>query len=215
MIAVRRQQLKQQLTRNLWQTGIILLFLSMSSLFMVWIMARRLKKNIGPFAGFFHKAATGLVQIKEQQLDFEEFRSLAHDANLMIRERCRSQEILSSQEHLLRCLTRAGHQLLSGTDLNHAVTETLAILGQGCTTERVYLFEVEQQDNQTTLLHLRFEWTDGSVGQRINDPRFQHMEATSFKAAWFKDLLAGTAVQGAPGDFSEQASLMLHEYELF
>jgi len=214
MIAVRRQQLKQQLTRNLWQTGIILLFLSMSSLFMVWIMARRLKKNIGPFAGFFHKAATGLVQIKEQQLDFEEFRSLAHDANLMIRERCRSQEILSSQEHLLRCLTRAGHQLLSGTDLNHAVTETLAILGQGCTTERVYLFEVEQQDNQTTLLHLRFEWTDGSVGQRINDPRFQHMEATSFKAAWFKDLLAGTAVQGAPGDFSEQASLMLHEYEV-
>ncbi|MCF6188056.1 MAG: cache domain-containing protein [Desulfobulbaceae bacterium] len=214
MIAIRRQQLKQHLFSHLRQTGFILLLLSAVCLIMVWIMARRLKKNITPFAGFFHKAATSLVQIDEQALDFEEFRFLAHDANLMIRERCRSQEILSSQENLLRYLTRAGHQLLSGSDLDLAVTETLAILGEGCGTERVYLFEVEQQDNQTNLLHLRFEWTDGSVGQRINDPRFQHMEATSFKAAWFLDLLAGTAVQGAPGDFSKQASSMLHEYEV-
>ncbi len=212
LISIRRQQLKQQLLSQLRQTGIILLLLSVCSLFMVWIMARRLNKNITPFAGFFHKAATKLVQIDEQALDFEEFRSLAYDANLMIRERCRSQEILSSQENLLRYLTRAGHQLLSGTDLDLAVTQTLAILGEGCTTERVYLFEVERQDNHADLLHLRFEWTDGRVGKRINDPRFQHMEMASFKAEWFKELLAGTAIQGTPCDFSDQAASMLNEY---
>lgn len=214
LLLVRRQQLKKQLLSQLLQTGLILLFLSVSSLFMVWIMARRLKKNITPFAGFFHKAATGLVQIDEQALDFEEFRFLAHDANLMIRERCRSQEILSSQEHLLRCLTRAGHQLLSGTDLDIAVTETLAILGAGSLSERVYLFEVEQQDSQQNLLHLRFEWTDGNVDKRITDPRFQQIEPTTFKAAWFRDLVAGTAVQGTTDDFSEQASAILREYKV-
>ncbi len=212
LLIVRRQQLKEQLFSHFLQTGLLLLLLSVLCLFMVWIMAGRLKKNIDPFTGFFHKAATGLVQIDEQTLDFEEFRLLAHDANFMIRERCQSQEVLSHQEHLLRYLTKAGNQLLSGADLDAAVMETLAILGEGCRIERVYLFEVEQQGEHTNLLHLRFEWTDAKVDKRINDSRFQHMDFTSFRSVWMKELLVGNAVQGMPEDFSEQASSMLNEY---
>jgi len=214
MIALHRQQLQKQLFRQLWQTASFLVLLSGIGLFMVLLMTRRLKKDIAPFAGFFHKAATDMVQIDEEQLNFEEFRILAHDANYMVQERNRIQKILSYQENLLSYLTSAGNQLLSGSDLDLAVKETLAILGQGCQVERVYLFEIEEQNDQSSgLLNLRFEWSKG-VTSRLDDPRYQRMKYTSFKATWFQDLLAGKAIQGGPDNFSKNVAAMMREYEV-
>ena len=211
--AARKEQLNQQLFSHLWQTTIILVLLCGIVMIMVLFLTSRLKKNIDPFSGFFHQAATEMAHIDEQQLDFEEFHLLARDANHMVQERSRIQRILSNQEDLLNVLTRAGHHLLSHFDLGQAVEETLAILGAGCKVERVYLFEIDQLDDHSGLLNLRFEWTaDNST--RLDDPRFQRMKYTSFKAAWFKDLLAGKAIQGTPEDFSEKAAAMMREYDI-
>jgi signal transduction histidine kinase len=206
MISARRKQLKKEFFYHLVRTGLLLLLLSVTGLIMVSLVARRIRSNLAPFSNFFHRAATDLVQIKEDALDFDEFRLLAQDANAMLQERDRILEILRNQEQLLNALTRAGHQLLSGADPNRAVTDALAILGEACEMERVYLFEVEHRN-----IKLRYEWTDG-VHSRMKDPRFQHIPETLLKSQWADELREGRAVQGGPDDFSGVAAELTREY---
>ncbi len=211
IITARRQQLKQEFFHHLTQIGILLLLLSTVCVAMVLIVGRRVKSNLAPFADFFHQASSNFVQIQEDKLNFDEFRLLARDANAMLQERDKIQEILRNQEQLLNAMTRAGHQLLSGTDPDHAVTEALAILGKACGADRVYLFEVEQKKGAKKIIKLRYEWTD-NVSRRMEDSRFQHISQTLLKSRLAEELRQGRAVQRSLEDLSGEAAELSREY---
>ena len=212
LIADHQTRLRQRLWRHLAQIGVILAALALICFFLVRSMATRIRRNITPFTHFFHRAANEEAKIDPSQLDFAEFRLLAEDANTMIRERFRMEQILRARERLLDELTRASLQLLAGPDLEAAVREALAIIGHGFTADRAYLFEVETDSDRGGRLGLRFEWCRG-VASRLEDPRFRDLAFDSIRAPWFKRLQEGNAIQGGPDDFSPRAAAMMREYE--
>ncbi len=205
-ISVRKQQLQKDFGRHLLEIGLLLGILSLASMTLLFIFSKRLKNNLAPFVDFFHQAATRLVQIKAENLDFDEFRLLAQDANSMVRERDKIQGILRRREQLLNGLTKAGRRLLSGTDPDHAITEALAVVGETCKVDRTYLFEVADSN-----IKLCYEWTSG-VRSRMKDHRFQHISGKLLKSSVAEQLSKGLAVQANPADFTGEAAELSREY---
>jgi len=213
LIASRRAQLKKEFRHHIFQAISLLLLLILAGLGMVFVVARRLEKNLAPFTDFFHRASTDLVQLEDKHLDFTEFKALAQEANAMIRERNNIQQILKQQETILNALTRASHQLLSGDDPDHAVTEALAIIGQACQVDRVSIFEAEQMSDQSRVAALRYEWTSG-VKSRMDDPRFKHLSSSLLKDSWAEALRQGQAVLSSIDDFSGEAGVLTRDYDI-
>ena len=213
IISARKQQLKNEFISHIIQICILLLLLSTVILSIIFIVSRRVRSNLEPFVSFFHQASSNFVQIKENALNFVEFQLLARDANAMLLERDKIQKILRRQEKLQNALTRAGHQLLSGADLEHAVTGALAILGKACMAERAYLLEVIDGKESGKVVTLRYEWTN-NVSSRLDDPRFQHILQTLLKSRWAADLRQGHAVQADVNDFSGEAAELSRHYEI-
>ncbi len=211
VIGARKQQLRDEFISHIIQICLLLLLLSTLILVIIFLVSRRVRKNLEPFVSFFHQASSNFVQIKENKLNFTEFQGLARDANKMLQERDKIQQILRGQENLLNALTRAGHQLLSESNPEHAVTGALAILGKACTAERVYLFEIEEEKESGKLVKLRYEWTD-NVSSRLDDPRFQHISQTLLKSRWVAELRQGHAVQGCVDDFAGEEADLSREY---
>lgn len=211
VIGARKQQLQDEFISHSIQICLLLLLLSTVILIIIFIVSRRIQSNLEPFVSFFHQASSNFVQIKENKLNFIEFQGIARDANKMLQERDKIQQILRRQENLLNALTRAGHQLLSGGDPEHAVTEALAILGKACTAERVYLLEVIDGKESGKIVTLRYEWTD-NVSSRLDDPRFRRISQTLLKSRWAAELRQGHAVQGSVDDFSGEAADLSREY---
>ena len=211
IISTRKQQLRDEFISHVIQICLLLLLLSTVILTIIFIVSRRVQSNLEPFVSFFHKASSKFVQIQEDKLNFDEFRLLAEDANAMVQERDKIQAILRRQEALLNALTKAGHQLLSGTELDHAVMDALATLGRACKVDRVYLFEVLHEQKGEKTVTLRYEWTD-SVSSRLGDPRFQHISQTLLTSHWRDELKKGRAVQAGPDDFSGEAAQLTREY---
>ena len=211
LIENRRQQLQDSLVNHIYQIGVLLLILGTFALIIVHLMGKRLRKNVTPLTNFFNKAAKNFVPLDENQFDFLEFHQVAKDANEMVREQDRTHKLLSTQEHLLTCLTRANHQLLSGTDIDLAVSKTLAILGSGCAVERISLFETSSSDSATNTMSLCFEWCD-NVSSMQKDPRFQSIPFTSFTADWVSEFLKGTPFQGRSEDLVPEGNALMNEY---
>ncbi len=211
IITARKQQLKSKFISHIIQICILLLLLSTLILMIIIIVSRRVRSNLEPFVSFFHQASSNFVQIQENELNFEEFQLIARDANAMLLEREKIQKLLRNQEQLLNGLTRAGHQLLSGADPDHAVTKALAILGRACGADRVYLFEIEKENESKKIVKLRYEWTN-NVSSRIDDSRFQHISQTLLKSRWATKLRQGRAVQDDIKDFSGEAAELAREY---
>ena len=211
VIAARKQQLKKEFISHILQICLLFLLLSTLILIIIFIVSRRVRSNLEPFVSFFHQASSNFVQIQEDKLNFDEFRLLAEDANTMLRERDKIQEILRCQENLLTGLAKAGHQLLSGSELDLAVTDALAILGKTCGVDRVYLFEIIGRQNSETKVTLRYEWTNNG-NSRLDDPRFQRISQTLLKSRWAAELRQGHAVHSGVDDFSGEAAELSREY---
>ena len=213
LIASRKEQLKKEFRHHILQAVSLLLLLIVAGLGMVLVVARRLEKNIAPFTDFFHRASTDLVQLEDRHLDFTEFKALAKEANAMIRERNNIQQILKQQETILNALTRASHQLLSGDNPDHAVTEALAIIGQACQVDRVSIFEAEQKHDQSRVAALRYEWTSG-VKSRMDDPRFKQLSSSLLKTSWAEALRRGQTALASIDDFSGEARILARDYDI-
>ncbi len=213
LIQNRGRQLQKALINHLCQIGFLLILLGAFALTMVYIIGKRLRKNVDPLTDFFNRAAKDFVQLDEEQLDFEEFRQIAKNANEMVREQKRTYTLLSNQEQLLTCLTKANHQLLSGTDIDRAINKTLAIIGNGCNVERVNLFETSgtDTDQDKDTMDLCFQWCN-DVSSSINDPHFQSIPFTSFSAGWCTDLLKGVPFQGQAKDMPDEMAALMDEY---
>ena len=213
LIDSRREQLKNEFRHHIVLIVSSLLLLIVTGLGMVLVVAKRLEKNLAPFTDFFHRASTDLVQLEDKNFDFSEFKALAQEANAMIRERNHIQQILKQQETILNALTRASHQLLSGDDPDHAVTEALAIIGEASQVDRVSIFEAGQTSDQSRVVALRYEWTSG-VKSRMDDPRFKHLSSSQLKTSWTESLRRGQTVLASIDDFSGKAGMLARDYDI-
>jgi len=85
-------------------------------------------------------------------------------------------ERLNTKEAMLQGVTQATIQLLVNNDLESAITEALAILGQVTHTRRAFVYEFHRYPAGNELLaSLRYEWDSDPSANLIADPRLQNI----------------------------------------
>ena len=82
-----------------------------------------------------------------------------------------AQEKLKKKDHLLHGVAQATHSLLINTDLNHAITESIQVLGSTAMVSRVFIFQnhFNKEENRWTTSQAH-EWTQNQSDNRADSP---------------------------------------------
>ena len=80
-----------------------------------------------------------------------------------ITDRIRAEEALQNKDILLGGVAVATNILLTETDLNFAINETLELLGAATGVDRVYISEINESEIGKHLESRRFKWTRDSA----------------------------------------------------
>jgi PAS domain S-box-containing protein len=93
-----------------------------------------------------------------------------------------AQEKLKKKDHLLHGVAQATQALLINTDLGHAITESIQVLGSTALVSRVFVFQnsfsKEEGRWKTTETH---EWTEKPLDNRITNPSIRNIPFDSIK----------------------------------
>jgi PAS domain S-box-containing protein len=119
------------------------------------------------------------------------------------------------RERLLRAVASIAAALLKHPEVEQAVPEILARLGDAAQVSRVYLFENHTGPDGHLLTSQRFEWTAEGVTPQIDAPELQAFDYTvhGFER-WFEILNAGRPVQGLVRDFPEAERALLEAQDV-
>ena len=130
---------------------------------------------------------------------------------LDITDRLEIEARLSRHERLLRGVSEIGNALLSAGDRDDAIDTALAIAGQACDVDRVYLYEIHADAETGEMLGSeRYEWVRPGVTAHIDDPTHRNVpvEEGGF-GAWVPLARQGHVIQARPADLPEAAGAML------
>ncbi len=116
LITARQKALQKNIKFMILKCVFILSIFLCVSCMLVYFWAGRIKKNLSVFSEFFRLSAGSNTAIKEDQVFFTEFKSLANSANRMSRERRRFEKILSEKEKKYRTLFESSFDAFSIID---------------------------------------------------------------------------------------------------
>ncbi|MCP4718971.1 MAG: PAS domain S-box protein, partial [Desulfobacteraceae bacterium] len=104
VILEKQAAIKKSIRILIFKSSAALCLFLLISFFMAWLLSRKIKKNLDLFVRFFSRSATQNLPIKDDQISFVEFQSLAVSANKMIRKRNKSETALRKSEEKYRRL---------------------------------------------------------------------------------------------------------------
>ncbi|MCP4721617.1 MAG: hypothetical protein GY860_19335, partial [Desulfobacteraceae bacterium] len=104
VILEKQADMKKSIRILIFKSSIVICLFLLISFFMAWLLSRKIKKNLDLFVRFFSRSATQNLPIKDDQISFVEFQSLAVSANEMIRKRNKSETALRKSEKKYRRL---------------------------------------------------------------------------------------------------------------
>ena len=143
ILKLKQKELITKITKDLITIFLVLIVSLLFTLRISVKVADAITDNINSFNEFFEKSADHAVKINEDNIKFNEFRKLAHSANMMTDERNRTEKALSKiQEQLLRSRKMEALGLLAGGvahDLNNVLS---AVIGY----PELILESLEQND---------------------------------------------------------------------
>ncbi len=120
-----------------------------------------------------------------------------------ITERKHAEEELYRKDHLLGGVALATNILLTETNIDSAITQTLEILGASADADRVYIFENRESGNDEYLADQRYEWV-----RDIGQPSKDKSDSRSFAyypamPRWYDKLSIGYPIKGLVREFPE------------
>jgi PAS domain S-box-containing protein len=125
-----------------------------------------------------------------------------------ITEHKRMEEALNNKDILLSGVAVATNILLTETDLDRAINQTLELLGTAARVDRIYIFESYHAKGGDYSASLRYEWEREIGILRKGDPiqDLPHAEAMS---RWYQMLSGGHPIIGLVRDFPESERRLL------
>jgi len=91
-------------------------------------------------------------------------------------------EKLKKKDHLLQGVAEATHSLLINTNLDHAITESLSILGHKAMVNRAYLFSNHFDEiNKRWFTTETHEWTEDISDMRLENPVIKNIPFDNIK----------------------------------
>ncbi len=110
---------------------------------------------------------------------------------------------LHYREQLLQGVAEATNCLLTNPDIQTAIPDALAILGQASGADRVYIYENHPHPSTGELsMSMRYEWVGLHIPSSITQPHWQNQPYSTFgMERWYRAFLAGQPVSGQASDF--------------
>jgi len=126
-----------------------------------------------------------------------------------ITERKHAEDELYSRDRLLGGVALATNILLTETDMDSAINQTLEILGTSADADRVYIFENRDSGTNEYLADQRYKWI-----RDISQPSKDRLDSKSFAyypsmSRWHDKLSTGYPIRGLVRDFPESERRML------
>ncbi len=119
------------------------------------------------------------------------------------------------RERLLRVVASIAATLLKHPEVERAVPEILASLGEAAQVSRVYVFEAHAGPDGALLTSQRFEWTAEGITPQIDAPELQSFDYREHGfERWFEYLTTGRPVQGLVRDFPEAERALLESQDV-
>jgi PAS domain S-box-containing protein len=114
-----------------------------------------------------------------------------------ITERKRAEEALRNKDILLGGVAVATNILLTETDLNYAINQTLELLGAAIGADRVYIFEIREFKTDKYSAIRRFEWVRDNVASSMDNPHLSNSPRYQVINRWIEKLSAGHPIKGS------------------
>jgi PAS domain S-box-containing protein len=112
-----------------------------------------------------------------------------------ITERKRAEEALRNKDILLGGMAVATNILLTETDLNYAINQTLELLGAAIGADRVYIFEIFKSKTKEYSATRHFEWSRDNVASLTDNPNLPDSLCNPIISRWIEILSAGHPIK--------------------
>jgi hypothetical protein len=120
-----------------------------------------------------------------------------------ITERKHAEEALHYKDRLLGSVALATNVLLTETDINSAINQTIELLGSAAEVDRVIIFENHEAANGEHLLSERYEWTKETATPYKDSLDLKNLPYYPALSRWYETLSAGYPIRGLVRGFPE------------
>lgn len=132
-----------------------------------------------------------------------------------ITERKRTIEQLKSKDALLEASAKIAEILISTSNLNLSINNSLGIIGEAARVSRVYIFEKHLQPvTNKILMSQRYEWTDGNVSVELGNPELQNMDLNEVFPGWYDLFSKGKVIKSFVKDFPESIRKLMEPQQI-
>lgn len=130
-----------------------------------------------------------------------------------ITQRKQTEAELLKRDDLLQSVAEATSGLLTLPDLDGAIAEALALLGQAAKVDRAYIFENHPHPvTGEPCMSMRYEWVQQGVQPAITQTHWQNQSYQAFGLnRWYEAFQKGEAIRGAIACFSQQEQLWMQQ----
>ncbi len=126
-----------------------------------------------------------------------------------ITDRMRAEDALRNKDYLLGGVAISTNVLLTETDPNSAINQSLEVLCAASKVDRVYIYEVRELINETHLANLRYEWTRDTAKPNTDIQNLENNSLSPILSRWYDELSLGRPIKGSVRDFPESEKNIL------
>jgi PAS domain S-box-containing protein len=131
-----------------------------------------------------------------------------------ITDRLRAEESIRNRDILLGGVAVATNTLLTETNLNFAISQTLELLGAATGADRVYLTEINESELSKHLEGRRFQWARDSNASQMNNFNLYKCLCHVGMSRWHEMLSAGHPINGLVREFPKSEMEILRSQKI-
>jgi PAS domain S-box-containing protein len=118
-------------------------------------------------------------------------------------ERIKAENDLQNKDILLGAVAVGTNILLTDSDLDHAIDQTLELLGGAIKVDRIRIFENHSSKEGVHLADLRYSWSNDVACAQGNDINLKGNRFYRVLPNWHDTLSKGHPIRASPGSFHE------------
>ena len=126
-----------------------------------------------------------------------------------ITERKQADEELNKKDILLGGVSVATNILLTETDLNYAINQTLELLGRAIDVDQAYIFENYESKTGRHLASVSHKWESDFATIQKDNPHLQDLTYHPALSRWYDVLSRGHSIKGLIQEFPESERAVL------